>query len=452
MSEKIVRLGAGSGWWGDRIDPAANLANAGILDYLCFETMAEATMSSARVKMRANPNNPGFDDRLEARFKAVLPGCVKKGTKIISNQGWANPVGAMRKVLEVARELGIKKLKVAAVTGTVPDDVLKNFSGTVMETGLPFKDLNYPVISVDPYIGVAPVVQALKEGADVVITSRVADPTLYLAPLIHEYGWSVEDWTRMGKGTAVGHLLECGAQCVGGYFCDPGYKDVPNLATVGFGIAEVRESGDCVITKLPDAGGMVTEATCKEQLLYEIHDPAAYITPDVVADFSKIRFRQLEKDRVEVTGGNGKPKTPTIKSCVGCLEGYLAEDWFFYAGPGALSKAKFVKEILKQRFEIVNMKVDEYRIDFLGVNAVHGDMSPEPVHEPYEVGVRVVAKGQDVNEVNKVLHEVDGIAVCGLAGTGKRVPTGVRTREVIGLSSILVPREQVKIDLQIEEI
>jgi hypothetical protein len=449
MKGKVVRLGAGSAWWGDRVEPAVDLVKYGNLDYLCYETMAEATMSSAQVRMRADKNYKGFDTYLEDRMNAVLPLCVEHGTKIISNQGWANPKAAAEKIIEIAKAHGIKKLKVAHVTGTVPQKVLDAYAGPIMETGLPFKELPYQIIAIDPYIGAGAIVEALKQGADVVITSRLADPSLYVAPLVYEYGWSFDDWEKLGKATLVGHLMECAGQCMGGYYGDPGYKDVPNLARLGFPMADVDENGDAVITKLPDAGGMVTEDTCKEQMLYEIGDPSAYITPDVIADFSKVSFKQVGKDQVRVMGASGKPKTPTIKACVGCFEGYVAEDWFFYAGIGALEKAKFIKGMLMERFEMVNLQADEVRIDFLGVNAVHGEMSPEPEVPPYEIGVRVVAKGQSLKEVNKVVREVDSIAVCGLAGTGKRVPF-TRTREIIGLHSILVPREQV--DVQIDYI
>jgi hypothetical protein len=434
------------------VEPAVDIARNGRLDYLCFETMSESTMSAAQVRMRADPKYQGYDTYLDERIYAVLPACVQNGTKIISNQGWANPKAARARIFQIARELGIKKLRVAAVIGTVPGEVINKFDGPIMETGLPFQELKYPIISIDPYLGAETVVQALKQGADVVVTSRLADPSLYVAPLAYEFGWGAERWDLLGKGTVVGHLMECAAQCTGGYFCDPGYKDVPGLARLGFPIAEVDSDGNAVITKLPDTGGMVTERTCKEQLLYEIHDPAAYITPDVVADFSKVRFQQIEKDRVRIYGANGKPRTATIKACVGCFEGYVAEDWFFYAGPGALDKAKLVKEVLLERFEIVNLQAEEVRIEFLGVNAVHGAISPEPIAPPYEVGVRVVAKGSSLREVNKVVREVDGIGVCGLAATGKRVPPRERSREIIGIHSILVPREEVKVELDIEEI
>lgn len=451
MRGKSLRLGAGSAWWGDRIEPAAALARQGRLDYLCFETMSEATMSAAQVRMRVDASYPGYDTYLDDRMYAVLEACAQNRTKIISNQGWANPAAAGARIIEIAREMGIGRLRVATVAGTVLQEFLASLNGVVFETNLPFQELPFQIVSVDPYLGAEWIVEALKQGADVVVTSRVADPSLFVAPIAFEFGWGLDQWERLGKATVVGHLLECAAQCMGGYYADPGYKEVPDLARIGFPLAEVDAEGDAVITKLPQAGGMVTAATLTEQLLYEIHDPAAYLTPDVVADFSGVQFQQLAKDRVRVSGGRGRPRTDTLKACVGCHEGYLAEDWFFFAGPGALEKAEYARTLLEERFRIVELRAEEVRIDFLGVNAVHGPISPRPASPPYEVGVRVAAKGRELREVNKVVREVDAMAVCGLAATGKRVPPRERVREVIGLHSILIPRSQVNVELKIME-
>jgi acyclic terpene utilization AtuA family protein len=451
-SRKTIRLGAGAAWWGDRVDPAAELARDGALDYLCFETMAEATMSAARVRMRADPSYPGYDTYLDERMRAVLASCRRNGTRIISNQGWANPAAAGARIAAIARELGIEGLRVATVAGSVPDAAVKGFDGHVLETGIPFRELPFEIVSVDAYLGAAPIVEALRQGADVVVTSRVADPSLYVAPIAFEHGWALDDWERLGKATVVGHLMECAAQATGGYFGDPGYKDVPGLARLGFPIATVDADGDAVVTKLPSAGGLVTVRTLKEQLLYEIHDPAAYVTPDVVADFTHVRFEELGKDEVRVRGGTGRARTPTLKTCVGCHEGFIAEDWFFFAGPGALEKAKLARAVLEERFRMRDLRADEVRIDFLGVNAVHGELSPAPAVPPYEVGVRVAARARDLREVTKVVREVDAMAVCGLAGTGKRVPPRERTREVIGLHSILLPRDAVGVEIRFVEV
>jgi hypothetical protein len=260
---------------------------------------------------------------------------------------------------------------------------------------------------------------------------------------MHEFGWDPLDFARLGPGTGVGHLLECGAQVTGGYFADPGFKDVPDPWDLGFPIAEVEPDGSTVITKLPGTGGAIDRMTATEQLLYEVHDPANYVTPDVVADFSTARLEEVGPDRVRVSGIGGKPRTPTLKVSIGCQEGFIGEDMFFYAGPGALRRAQLAKRVLEERFRIVGLQAEEVRIDFLGVNAIHGPASPADGPEPYEVAVRVAARTRTREEAAKVGREVDGMAVSGVGMTGKRVPFQDRTREVIGVWSTLIPREAV---------
>src|SRR5688572_24534204 len=283
---RAVRIGMGSAWWGDRVSPARDLAERGELDYLLFETMAESTISAAQVRRRADPSFPGYDTYFDDRMRAVLPACLRNGTKIVTNQGWLEPLRARERCLELARELGLREPRVAAVLGGILTDRFDLLQGPILESGAPLESIRDSVISAEAYLGAEPVAEALRLGADVVITSRLADPSLAVGPLVHAFGWALDDWERLGRGTCVGHLIECAGQVTGGYFADPGYKDVPDLERLGFPIAEVDEDGTAVITKLPDAGGMVSTATCKEQLLYEVHDPAAYLTPDVTADFS----------------------------------------------------------------------------------------------------------------------------------------------------------------------
>ena len=438
-----VRLGMGSAWWGDRVRPAADLAEHGDLDYLLFETMAEATISAAQVRRRADPAFPGYDTYFDERMRAALPACAARGTKIVSNQGWINPEGARERCLEIAAELGLGRLRVAAVVGGIVTDRLDRLVGGVLESGADLAAIRPSVISAEAYLGTEPIVEALAAGADVVITSRVADPSLTLAPLVHEFGWRLDDWQRLGRGTCVGHLLECAGQVTGGYFADPGYKDVPGLERLGFPIAEVTEDGTAVITKLPEAGGMVTPATCKEQLLYEVHDPARYLTPDVTADFTGVELEAAGPDRVRVSGASGSPRPEPLKVDIGCLEGFMAEDLFFYAGPGALERARLAGRVLRARLAEAQLETDELRIDFVGLNAVHGEASPAPAAAPYEVAVRVVARARCRAEAEKVVREVDAIAVGGPAATGKRIPFGSRVREVVGVWSGAIPRDAV---------
>ncbi|MGH8841164.1 MAG: acyclic terpene utilization AtuA family protein [Advenella sp.] len=440
---KTVRIGSGAAWWGDRIEPAALNAEHGQLDYLCFETMAEATVSAAQVRSRRDPGFPGYDTYLDDRMRAVLPACIRQGTRIISNQGWINPKAAAERVVALLRELGVSGVKVAAVTGSLITESVLELTDNILENGESTSTLAPALISAEAYLGAEPIVQALRAGAQIVITGRVADPSIFMAPMMYEFGWDPLDHARLGAGNGIGHLLECGAQVTGGYFSDPGFKDVPEPWNFGFPIAEVQEDGSAVITKVKGTGGAVTLQTVKEQILYEVHDPANYLTPDVVVDFTTVNLEQDGPDRVRVTHISGKPRTPTLKVSIGCTEGFIGEDMFFYAGPGALRRAQLAKRILEERFKIVKLDAQDLRIDFLGINAIHGDATPEDAPEPYEIAVRVAARTRTRDEAEKVGREVDGMAVSGIAHTGKRVPHQERTREIIGVWSSLVPRESV---------
>jgi Acyclic terpene utilisation family protein AtuA len=438
-----LRIGTGSAWWGDRIEPARRNAEAGDLDYLCFETMAEATVSAAQVRKRRDLEFPGYDTYLDDRMRAVLPGCLKRGTKIVTNQGWINPDGAARRIAEHCRELGAKGKRIASVSGSVITDRVLGLAETVLENGASLASLAATMISAEAYLGAEPITAALRAGATVVVTGRVADPSLFLAPMMYEFGWDPLDHERVGRGSGLGHLLECGAQVTGGYFADPGFKDVPDPWDLAFPIAEVDSDGSATIGKVPETGGTINLMTVKEQLLYEVHDPANYLTPDAVVDFTCSELAQIGPDRVRVSGIGGKPRTPTLKVSIGCTEGFIGEDMFFYAGPGALRRAELARRILLERFRIVDLKAEEVRIDFIGVNAIHGEATPTGAPEPYEVALRVAARTRTREEALKIGREVDGMAVSGVGMTGKRVPYQDRTREVIGIWSTLVPRETV---------
>ncbi|HCL85195.1 MAG TPA: ABC transporter substrate-binding protein [Comamonadaceae bacterium] len=440
---KLLRIGSGAAWWGDRVEPAQLNAERGDLDYLCFETMAEATVSAAQVRARRDPSFPGYDTYLDDRMRAVLPACMRRGTRIVSNQGWINPQGAARRIVELLRELGISGVKVAAVGGSLITDRVLALAPTILETGAPTATLKDTLISAEAYMGAEPIVQALREGAQIVVTGRVADPSLFLAPMMYEFGWDALDHEKIGAGSGIGHLMECGAQVTGGYFSDPGLKDVPEPWNFAFPIAEVDAQGTVTLSKVAGTGGAITAQTVKEQMLYEVHDPANYLTPDVVVDFTRARIEALGNDRVRVTGLTGKPRPPTLKVSMGCTEGFIGEDMFFYAGPGALRRAQLAQKILQERFKIVQLDAEEVRIDFLGINAIHGAATPPDAPEPYEVAVRVAARTRTREEAAKVGREVDGMAVSGIGHTGKRVPHQERTREVIGVWSSLVPREHV---------
>ena len=446
-----LRIGAGAAWWGDRIEPAVLNAEQGDLDYLCFETMAEATVSAAQVRKRRDPDFPGYDTYLDDRMRGVLPGCLRRGTRIVSNQGWINPEGAAERTVHWLRQFGARGVKVAAVSGSLVTDRVLDIADTVLEDGRPTATLKDALVSAEVYLGAEPIVAALREGARIVLTGRVADPSLFLAPMMHEFGWDPLDHVRLGQGSGVGHLMECGAQVTGGYFADPGVKDVPEPWNLAFPIAEVEADGSAVLGKVAGTGGVINLRTVKEQLFYEVHDPANYITPDVVVDFTSAELEEVGPDRVSVRRISGKPRTPTLKVSIACLEGFIGEDMFFYAGPGALGRAELARRILEERFRIVGLDAEELRIDFLGLDAIHGPVTPRDRPEPYEVAVRVAARTRTRAEALKVGREVDGMAVSGVGMTGKRVPHQDRTREVIGIWSSLVPRERVRPRVSIYE-
>ncbi len=261
-----------------------------------------------------------------------------------------------------------------------------------------------------------------------------------MAPLVHEFGWALDDWMRLGQGTVVGHLLECAGQITGGYFADPGFKDVPDLARLGFPIGEVDEDGNLVVTKLAGSGGRVTTATCKEQLLYEIHDPQRYYQPDVVADFSQVRVHEVAPDRVRVTGGRGTVKPDTLKVSVGYVDGFVGEGQIAYAGPGALARAELALAVVRERLQLTRARFSEARFDLIGVDSLHGAMS-RPIAEPYEVRVRVAARTGSMNDAIRIGNEVETLYTNGPAGGGGVTKSA---REVLAVQSVLLPRGLVR--------
>jgi hypothetical protein len=365
------------------------------------------------------------------------------GVKIISNQGWINPDAAAQRIIHWLQHFGYKGVKVASVNGSLITDKVLSMTDKILENGLPTSSLSQNLISAEAYLGAEPIAQGLKEGAHIVVTGRVADPSIFMAPMMHEFGWDPLDVKRLGQGMGIGHLLECGAQVTGGYFSDPGFKDVPEPWNFGFPIAEVESDGSAILSKVSGTGGAINLQTVKEQMLYEVHDPANYLTPDVVVDFTSAKLEQVGPDRVRVSHIGGKQRPATLKVSIGCTEGFIGEDMFFYAGPGALRRAELAKKILTERFRIVGLEADDIRIDYLGLNAIHGAATPANAPEPYEIAVRVAARTKTREQAIKVGREVDGMAVSGIGHTGKRVPHADRTREVIGVWSSLVPRDKV---------
>ncbi|OXI34434.1 ABC transporter substrate-binding protein [Burkholderia sp. AU16741] len=437
--ERRVRIGAGAGYSGDRIEPAVELAEHGQLDYLVFECLAERTIAIAQQARRKDPAL-GYDPLLDARMHAVLPVAAAKRVRIVSNMGAANPRAAARRTAQIAQSLGIAGLKVAAVEGDDVLDVVLRGAFRFEESGDDVAAYRDRIVSANAYLGAAPIVDALTAGADVVLTGRVADPSLFAAPLIHAFGWRMDDWDALGAATVVGHLLECAGQVTGGYFADPGYKDVPNLARLGFPIGEVAADGSVVITKVPHAGGRVSAATCKEQLLYEIHDPARYLQPDVVADFTRVAVAEEAADRVRVTGGRGAARPDTLKVSVAYVDGWIGEGQISYGGPGALARARLALDIVRERLALTGVAASELRFDLIGVDALYGDATPAVRGEPAEVRVRVAGRAANAAEAARIGNEVETLYTNGPAGGGGAFKS---TREVIAVQSVLLPRAAV---------
>jgi Acyclic terpene utilisation family protein AtuA len=444
---KPFRIGSGAGYSGDRIDPAQDLAERGALNALVFECLAERTIALAQLRRSRDPQQ-GYDLLLKARMRAVLPACVKQGVTIITNMGAATPLAAGQAVLQVARELGVPRLRVAVVTG---DDVLH----WMLENDVPLLDSDQTVrsfagrlVSANAYLGADALLPALAAGVDVVITGRVADPALFLAPLMHHFGWKADDWQRMGQGILVGHLLECAAQVSGGYIADPGFFDVPDLHDVGFPLAEVQEDGSAVITKLPDTGGRVDRLTCTAQLLYELEDPARYLQPDGVADFSGVQITEIAPDRVQVQGASGHARPDQLKVTLGYCDGFIGEGQISYAGPGAKARGQLALDVLERRLQKLGLDSLEHRSELIGVNAMHGPALGTAA-EPYEVRVRLAVRCATQSQAEQVGQEVEALYLNGPAGGGGVTQS---VREVIAAASALIPRDAVRPAWQLLEL
>ncbi|MFP8778968.1 acyclic terpene utilization AtuA family protein [Hydrogenophaga sp. RWCD_12] len=437
------RIGAGAGYAGDRIDPAIDLAERGQLDALVFECLAERTIALAQLRRRADPES-GFDPMLMARMWAVLPACVAHGTTVITNMGAANPLAAGHAVLSVAKALGLPRLRVAVVTGDDVLDWMRQHDQPLMDSADTVRSLGDRLISANAYLGADALLPALQAKADVIITGRVADPSLFLAPLVHHFGWAADDWPRLGQGLVVGHLLECAAQVSGGYLADPGRVDVPDLHRVGFPMAEVQADGNAVISKLPGTGGRVDRLSCTAQLLYEVEDPAAYLQADVTGDFSQVRFTELGDHRVAVDGASGSARPEQLKVSLGYLDGFIGEGQISYAGPGARARGELALEILRQRLADQRLQPSlaglEQRTELIGVNAMHGPALGAD-REPYEVRVRLAVRCPTRVQAERVGHEVEALYLNGPAAGGGVTQS---VREVVAVASTLMPRDAVR--------
>ena len=447
---RTLRIGAGASYAGDRVEPATELAARGNLDYLVYETLAERTIALAQLERRKNPE-AGYNELLADRFYSALPHCKKNRTRVVTNMGAANPAAAARRTAEIIRDLHLGAMKVAAVIG---DDVLQYCLNNadplkLMETGQPLSSLEGQIVSANAYLGADVIVEALRQGADIVLTGRGGDCSLFLAPMMHEFGWGEDDWDILGKGQTGADMVECGANVSGGFFADPGYKEVPELWNLGYPLLEVERDGTIVVSKLPGTGGIINRAICAEQMIYEIHDPANYITPDVVVDFTGVELEEIGPDRVRITGGCGKPRPEQLKVSVGVLEGWIGEAEIVYAGLGCLERARLAEKIVRERLKIGGVELQELRIDYIGMNALHGEASLPLKEPPYEICLRFAGRVREKRGAVKLGNEVETLVGKGPASSS--IPRK-HVREVLAIYSCLIPRGAIKPQIMVTEV
>lgn len=441
MTHSILAIGCAAGFGGDRVDAAPpvveTLIASGLPSILIYEMLAERTLAQAQLARRANPQT-GYAPLMERAVAPVLSRCVEQGIPIVSNFGAANPQAAAQRLQALARQQGIHNLRVVIVEG---DDLSDLAGQALLRSYLDPAFAERELVSANVYLGGAAIAEALRLGAQVVVTGRVADPALVVGPALAHFGWAEDDWDRLARATMAGHLLECGAQVTGGYFADPGFKEVPAIHNLGFPMVELDSDGEFVVTKAANTGGLVDSRTVKEQLLYEIHDPAAYLTPDVIADISETEVIEIAPNRVRVTGVRGHPRPATLKAMLCFNGGWLGEGEISYAGPNAEARARLAATILQRRLG------DQLalRFDLIGVLSVFGaDREAGWIDQPpgsgRDVRLRVAAAHHDRNLVETLLQEVTALYTCGPAGGG-----GIRTALTPRLHSTAcyLPRELI---------
>ncbi|HYO63647.1 MAG TPA: acyclic terpene utilization AtuA family protein [Pyrinomonadaceae bacterium] len=455
MREK-VRIASGQGFWGDLLDAPVRQVRGGPVDYLMLDYLAEVTMSIMQ-KQRARDPAAGYARDFVPLMREILPDCVERGIRVTANAGGVNPEGCARAVADVARELNLGgRLKLGVVTG---DDIMPQLDDLLarglelrnMDTDEPLSTVRDKIQSANVYLGAWPMVEALRRGAQVVITGRATDTGLTLAPLINEFGWGEADWDKLSAGTIAGHIIECGAQCSGGN-CQFDWQSIPNLADVGFPIVEASPDGTFVVTKHEGTGGRVSVPSVKEQLVYEMGDPAAYITPDCVADFTTIRLAEDGPDRVRVHGIKGRPATEFYKVSISYSAGYKAVGTLVYAWPDAYAKARAADQVLRARLERLGLKFDLILTEFVGASATHGPLAGEPPADIPEVQLRVGVRGADRKAVERFTKEIAPLiltgppAVTGFAGGRPKV------EEIVAYWPALIPKREIQTRVEVMEV
>jgi len=453
MKEKI-KIASGQGFRGDLIEAPVKQATGGDVDYIVMDYLAEVTMSILQKQKLKDPLL-GYARDIPPLMERLLPIMQEKRFNVITNGGGVNPFSCKDAIFEVAKKLGIKKLKIGVVFG---DDILNKINDFIsggielknMETGESARIIKDKILSANVYFGAAPVVECLKQGADIVITGRVTDTGLTLAPMIYEFGWDMNNFDLMAVGTIAGHILECGGQASGGNFLGD-WKNVPDLANIGFPIAEAYPNGDIIITKHENTGGLVSIDTVSEQLVYEIGNPKDYITPDCIADFTSIHVQEIGKNRVKVFGVKGLPYTPFYKVSISFMDGYTSFGNLTYSWPDALEKAKAADKILRKRMENLNLKFDEIRTEFQGYNACHESLARE-IEEINEVVLRIGVRSKDKYSVERFGKEIAPLILTGPPGVTGFAGGRPKPSEVVAYWPALIPKSAVKPEIFVEEI
>jgi Acyclic terpene utilisation family protein AtuA len=446
MKQKI-RIAAGQGFWGDLPDAPVRQVEGGAIDYLMLDYLAEVTMSIMQ-KQKARDPKSGYARDFVALMKEILPACVERNIRVVANAGGVNVRGCADAVAEVARGLGLAgKVAIGIVTGDdildrVDDFLARGIELRNMDTGEPLSTVRDRIQSANAYLGAAPIVEALKKGAQVVITGRATDTGLTLGPLIHEFGWAVDDWDKLAAGTIAGHIIECGAQCSGGN-CQHDWQTIPDLANVGFPIAEASPDGTFVITKHEGTGGRVSVPSVKEQLVYEMGDPHEYITPDCVADFTTIQLVDEGPDRVRVFGIKGRPATDSLKVSISYSAGYKAVGTLVYSWPDAYAKAKAADQILRARLDRLGLRFDQILTDYVGANATHGPLVGEPSADLAEVQLRVGVRGNDRAAIERFTKEIAPLILTGPPGVTGFAGGRPKVEEIVAYWPALIPKKEI---------
>jgi hypothetical protein len=452
MKEK-VRVASGQGFWGDLLTAPVEQVRGGEIDYLMLDYLAEVTMSIVQKQRQRDPN-AGYARDFISLMREILPDCVKRNIKVTANAGGVNVPGCAEAVRGVAKELGLNgKFKIGIVTG---DDILprldefieKGVAITNMDTGESLASIRDRVQSANVYLGAQPLVEALDRGANVVIGGRLTDTGLTLAPLMHEFGWTFEDWDRIAAGTIAGHIIECGAQASGGN-CQYDWRNIPDLANVGFPIVEAYPSGEFVVTKHEGTGGRVSIPSIKEQLLYEMGDPHAYITPDVVADFTTINLSDDGRNRVRVSGIKGNPNTEFYKVSIAYSAGWKAVGTLVYSYPEAFDKAQAADKILRSRLDKLGLKFDVILTEFVGVNATHGHLAGAPSPDIPEVQLRFGVRGQSKADVERFTKELAPLILTGPPSVTGFAGGRPKVEEIMAYFPALIPKTLIETNVEV---